>query len=455
MAGFPSSALPQTLRDAVDVTRHFGLQYIWIDSLCIIQADKVDWSTESAKMARVYGDSALTICADLAYDTDAGIFHPREAPVSHSFGPNEEYCLQKISEDWDHMCAQPLYRRGWAFQERILASRILHFLDDQIAWECNTTLYREQFRGRQLDGEDHFIKGQLAAWYHQQSCPAPPQHPSGAAFDLDFRICKWNDVIQEIAVRQFTVTTDRLPGVSGLATAIKTPEMGTYFAGIWEGDPFKSMMWYVRFADEQEKDESNYVAPSWSWVWTKYQIMWPFLAAIPYRPADQIEKWKMWSQMFGPKLLKHHVKLKSQDPHGEVLSGTYLIMSGYCRDIYIAENPGTDHDEWKWWGEDPCEAGSYVHLDRRSSECEFASSFDSQELQTRHPEISAESVRKILCVQIARERRQENHFPKVVALLLEPVNVDAAPGFRRLGVVLFDSDDETAALWERKELKLF
>lgn len=455
IAGFYPNALPQSLRDAVDVTRHLGLRYIWIDSLCIIQADEVDWNTESAKMATVYGGAAVTICADLSQNTDQGFLQPRRAPVSHCFGPNGKYCLQLMSQDWDHMCAQPLYERGWAFQERLLARRTLHFLDDQIAWECNTTLYREQFRYRQLHGEDHFIKKQLAPWYHQGSCPAPPRHPYGIWFDLDLRICRWNAVIQEIAVRKFTVETDRLPAISGLASAIKTPEMGTYLAGIWEGDPFKSMLWYVRFPADQEKYRRKYMAPSWSWVWTKHQIMWPYLAFTPDRPADQIDKWETWSKKFGPKLLKHHVKLKSQDPHGEVLSGTYLIMSGYCRNIYIAEHPGTTYDEWKWWGENPCEAGSYIHLDQRNNGRAIASSFSLQELQTRHPEISTESIRKCLCVQVARERRQEDHFPKVVALLLEPAKVDGEPGFRRCGVLLFDLLDGSADFWKRKELKLF
>jgi len=42
--------LPTLLRDAVIITRHLGYQYLWIDSLCIIQDSSVDWNIESAKM---------------------------------------------------------------------------------------------------------------------------------------------------------------------------------------------------------------------------------------------------------------------------------------------------------------------------------------------------------------------------------------------------------------------
>jgi hypothetical protein len=456
MAGFPSTALPLLLRDAVDITRRFGLQYIWIDALCIIQADEVDWSTESAKMASVYGNSAITICADLAGGTNTGIHQLRNPSTSHSFGFHGEYRLQVMSQPWAIMCYQPLYSRGWAFQERILARRVLHFLSDQIAWECNTALYREQFRGRQTDFTAHFCKKQVAAWYHQKHCPAPSPHPYGAMLDLDDRISRWNTVIQEIAVRQFTVDTDRLPAISGLAYAIKTPEMGEYMAGVWQGDPFKSMMWWVGNPGHQGKAEQRYTAPSWSWVWTKYQILWPYMAVKTDLPAAQIDKWVTWNEKFGPKVLEYHVKLKSSDIHGEVLRGTYLVMNGYCRDIYFAEHPGTTYDAMRSWGDEfPCLATSYIHLDRRSSGCAFASSFDQHALTDQHPEISKQSVRKCLCVQIARERRLDDHFSKVIALMLEPCDVDSMPGFQRIGIFLLNHDDATTASWEVKELRLF
>lgn len=42
---------PKTLKDAIEITRELGIQYLWIDSLCIIQAgDKgEDWEKESKK----------------------------------------------------------------------------------------------------------------------------------------------------------------------------------------------------------------------------------------------------------------------------------------------------------------------------------------------------------------------------------------------------------------------
>lgn len=55
--------LPRTFQDAVTVSRRFNIQYIWVDSLCIIQDSEADWEVESAKMADVYGNAFFTIAA--------------------------------------------------------------------------------------------------------------------------------------------------------------------------------------------------------------------------------------------------------------------------------------------------------------------------------------------------------------------------------------------------------
>jgi hypothetical protein len=46
--------LPQTIKDAVTITRALGIQYLWVDALCIIQDSQEDWEAESKKMADVY-----------------------------------------------------------------------------------------------------------------------------------------------------------------------------------------------------------------------------------------------------------------------------------------------------------------------------------------------------------------------------------------------------------------
>jgi hypothetical protein len=48
------SALPKNFQDAIRVTLVLGVQYLWIDSLCIVQDSGLDWEAESAKMVSYY-----------------------------------------------------------------------------------------------------------------------------------------------------------------------------------------------------------------------------------------------------------------------------------------------------------------------------------------------------------------------------------------------------------------
>jgi hypothetical protein len=58
-------------------TRRLKIPYIWIDSLCILQDDKDDWGVQSAQMARIYEESAITIAASAAKNSEIGCFsHP-------------------------------------------------------------------------------------------------------------------------------------------------------------------------------------------------------------------------------------------------------------------------------------------------------------------------------------------------------------------------------------------
>jgi len=73
---FQSSELPETFRDAVQVTRELGIRYLWIDSLCIIQDkhDCRDWYHEANLMDKVYLHSYCNISAADANDSTGGLF---------------------------------------------------------------------------------------------------------------------------------------------------------------------------------------------------------------------------------------------------------------------------------------------------------------------------------------------------------------------------------------------
>ena len=74
----PNAEMMQTFRDAIQVTRRLKIQYLWIDSLCIIQDSNTDWLRESSLMSNVYKYSFCNLAASAAADDHGGLFYDRD-----------------------------------------------------------------------------------------------------------------------------------------------------------------------------------------------------------------------------------------------------------------------------------------------------------------------------------------------------------------------------------------
>ena len=70
-------------QDTVLISHELGVEYLWIDSLCIIQDDRNDWEIESAKMADVYSHAYLTIAATGSSTSSGGCLFARWHETDH------------------------------------------------------------------------------------------------------------------------------------------------------------------------------------------------------------------------------------------------------------------------------------------------------------------------------------------------------------------------------------
>jgi hypothetical protein len=168
--------LPKTFQDAIITALRLEIRYLWIDSLCIIQDDKTDWDTEAARMGAIYENAYLTIAAASSPSSVFPFLGPRTPnyrPKTLQF-PNPQRLSNNInnhtvygsSDDINALRVRqgpsihginlselskpriygPLSTRGWALQERVLSSRIVHFTDEGIVWECRTSIQNEDQR---------------------------------------------------------------------------------------------------------------------------------------------------------------------------------------------------------------------------------------------------------------------------------------------------------------------
>ncbi|ORY03239.1 hypothetical protein BCR34DRAFT_443037, partial [Clohesyomyces aquaticus] len=57
----PVDRLSGVYVDAIKITRLLRYQYLWIESLCIIQGCAEDWEREANKMAGVYSNAICNL----------------------------------------------------------------------------------------------------------------------------------------------------------------------------------------------------------------------------------------------------------------------------------------------------------------------------------------------------------------------------------------------------------
>jgi hypothetical protein len=150
--GIPIQSLPQTFQDAIIVCRMLKIRYIWIDALCIVQDDVNDWMIQAQKMAAIYSNSHLSIASAKGDCADSGLFSYPPSPlavrglsargVAHfpvvpefniSVAPLP-YSASDLNFQERLLPELPLQKRGWVFQETLLAPRILQFGPDELTW---------------------------------------------------------------------------------------------------------------------------------------------------------------------------------------------------------------------------------------------------------------------------------------------------------------------------------
>jgi hypothetical protein len=70
--GILLETLPAIFREAIHLTRLLGHEYLWVDSLCIVQDSPTDWEVEASKMASTYGNALCNLACLFPPDR----FHP-------------------------------------------------------------------------------------------------------------------------------------------------------------------------------------------------------------------------------------------------------------------------------------------------------------------------------------------------------------------------------------------
>ena len=304
----PIQSLPRTILDAIAFTRRLGVRYLWVDSLCIIQGNSIeareDWMKESPLMAEIYGRAYLTIASTWAKSMHDGIFITRPSDPEKCVGLGlrsleNPRCkgvvklVPKHDSPVDSM-DEPLHRRAWALQERILSRRVLICNRDQLVWECQSCCFTEsgfKMRGIGRMRLDREFLDDLES--------------NDKAFQSN-----WACVVTDYCHKCLTNPSDKLPAIGGLAKKFHLfhPE-DEYLAGLWKESILHDLLWVHKNYDtpsnysERCKPQS-YRAPSWSWASVDGGVRWMFSEAA--------------GKSVHARLLDHRVTTEGRDVFGMI-----------------------------------------------------------------------------------------------------------------------------------------
>lgn len=318
--------LSKTFQDAITVTRKLGQRYLWIDSLCIVQDDEEDWQRESAKMAQIYCNSFLTLAATRSIDGNGGCFSERatnceelsdtldDPQGDHLSGiyvrcqlPSHNL-ISQYGSDWSRC---PLHYRAWAFQERLLANRIVLYMHDELRWECKTTTTCE-CGGFDTDNRQMFGQSNFKAYYEA----------SKAGTQTTMRK-SWIRIVEWFTLLQLSFESDRLPALSGVAQDLQSDKTGAYLAGLWENFLPGALLWRT-VCDAARPTE--YRAPSWSWASLEKQSISSQGLSFTDRTSNT-ELGENGGDEIYVKVLDVQCKPVGSNPMGHVRDG-YLKISG-------------------------------------------------------------------------------------------------------------------------------
>jgi hypothetical protein len=230
----PRLELPRTFQETFEVTRQLGIRYLWIDALCIVQDDELDWAKEVAHMHDVYAGSFLTIQAGEARSPLEGCFMPTCHGSAETKGSERTlFTTREASSNLEAIVhiiphtarTSALNKRGWTLQETALSHRIVQLTNYELHWRCRSDMLWEtgiQYADTErLYGNVPSIHGK-----HSQTWSR-----------------LWRTWIENYSGREFSFPNDRLPGIAGLVKACQWRISDECCLGLWRRSLHEDLAW--------------------------------------------------------------------------------------------------------------------------------------------------------------------------------------------------------------------
>ncbi|KAF2796295.1 HET-domain-containing protein [Melanomma pulvis-pyrius CBS 109.77] len=265
----PWDKLPQTIRDAITVTRSLAIRFLWVDALCILQDNNDDMSIQIGQMGSIYKNAKVTIAAANSRTVTEGFLKDRTIPHAYklpfylSAGRSGSIWL-RTSQYFDNKEVDPLESRGWTLQESLLSRRMLYYGSLDLMWKCQ----RERFVPV---NKTHYLyleklrRGLPTSIFNIKGVKGNDRTSSRSKI--------WEEVVDTFAGRELTVFEDRLPALAGIASELQNIWKDTYLAGMWQSFLIRQLGWQRNDYILEDLPPEPYRSPGWSWASSRGRIL--------------------------------------------------------------------------------------------------------------------------------------------------------------------------------------
>lgn len=250
---------PRMFQDAVKTTRGLGIQYLWIDALCVIFDQEEDFRDMAMTLEEVFSGAYCVLAASRASSQSTGFLGPRPEREfitlpDKTNAKGQLYLCAAIDDFNRDVLQSPLQSRAWVLQERVAARRSVFFTENQLYLECGGG-----------------IRCETLSLMHNQTASflGDPEFPSTALkAPLIDRINLFQSLYSYYSRLLLSESRDRPLAIAAIEKRLEMAFESPSRNGVFEGSLLHCSLLWCRNIESNRLREIPFLShrvPSWSW----------------------------------------------------------------------------------------------------------------------------------------------------------------------------------------------